>query len=428
MKSKIFIVITFCLMTGTVEAQTLRWRMLDNSIIPGYPRFEDIYFINSDIGWVVDFGGPIYKTYNSGNNWIRKGTVHYSRTIGYFNSEIGLIGTLDSSKPLYRSINGGESYYAVSLPVDAPRNIGGISIVNENVAYACGSYEIGKIIKSTDKGTTWKLVFNDPSIAKTITDCYFWTSDSGIAVGGYNTSFFGFGNSVIIRTTDGGETWQRVYNSPRTEEWCWKISFLSKKSGFVSIERHSGYSYVLKTTNGGSDWIEIPFQVYAQQGIGFINENTGWIGGWTGPTYQTTNGGILWQAVSWGRNIGRFRFLNDTLAFAVGDRIYKYSIDVDNFPQEFPKSYILYQNYQNPFNPVTKIKFGIPLEGQLRAVNIRLMIYDALGKEVQILVNEKLFPGNHEFEFDGNNLSNGVYYYKLETQNFTEVKRMILLK
>jgi hypothetical protein len=59
-------------------------------------------------------------------------------------------------------------------------------------------------------------------------------------------------------------------------------------------------------------------------GIGFINENTGWIGGWTGPTFKTTNGGNNWYQTSWGYYINRFRFINDTLAYAVGDRVYKY--------------------------------------------------------------------------------------------------------
>ncbi|MBK8553806.1 MAG: hypothetical protein IPL53_23255 [Ignavibacteria bacterium] len=264
---------------------------------------------------------------------------------------------------MYRTVNGGQSYSPVtSLSADAPANIGGISIADENTAYACGSYEIGKIIKTTDKGATWRNVFSDESVAKTITDCYFWSADSGIAVGGYNTSFFAWGNSVIIKTTDGGTTWERVYISDRTGEWCWKISFLNSQTGFVSIQNDESYSHFLKTTSSGTNWTEMNFMPYEQQGIGFINENTGWIGGWTGPTYETTNGGTVWKLAGWGKNINRIRFVNDSLAYAAGDRIYKFSNGMDVIPKEIPNSYNLYQNFPNPFNPVTKIKFDIPFE------------------------------------------------------------------
>ncbi len=68
----------------------------------------------------------------------------------------------------------------------------------ENIAYACGRYfGTGRIIKTTDKGVSWELVFNDSSLAKTLIDCYFWTADSGIAVGGYNTSSYEFGNAAV---------------------------------------------------------------------------------------------------------------------------------------------------------------------------------------------------------------------------------------
>ena len=83
----------------------------------------------------------------------------------------------------------------------------------------------------------------------------------------------------------------------------------------------------------------------------------------------------------------------------------------------------LLQNYPNPFNPKTKIKVEIAKLG-----NVKLVVYDILGREVAKLVNEKLKPGTYEVEFDGNNYSSGVYFYKLITNDFSEVKKMLLIK
>lgn len=88
-----------------------------------------------------------------------------------------------------------------------------------------------------------------------------------------------------------------------------------------------------------------------------------------------------------------------------------------------PVSYSLKQNYPNPFNPVTKISFSIPKQGF-----VTLKIYDILGNEVSTLVNENRNAGNYDIEFKGDNLSSGVYYYKLESGGFTDIKKMTLIK
>lgn len=94
----------------------------------------------------------------------------------------------------------------------------------------------------------------------------------------------------------------------------------------------------------------------------------------------------------------------------------------------FPEKFSLLQNYPNPFNPVTKIKFDIPSNVKSQTSNMKLVVYDALGKEVAVLVDQKLEPGSYEVEFNGENLGSGVYFYKLVSGNLTETKSMILLK
>lgn len=90
---------------------------------------------------------------------------------------------------------------------------------------------------------------------------------------------------------------------------------------------------------------------------------------------------------------------------------------------EVTGSYKLYQNYPNPFNPVTKIKFEVPVSGF-----VSLKIYNVMGREVENLVNENFKAGSYEVDFNGLNLSSGIYYCKISTENFQEVKKMILIK
>ncbi len=100
--------------------------------------------------------------------------------------------------------------------------------------------------------------------------------------------------------------------------------------------------------------------------------------------------------------------------------------------EETALSFSLSQNYPNPFNPSTTIKFDIPLHtppltkgGQ---GGVSLKIFDITGREVETLVNEQLKPGTYEVTFDGSNLPSGVYFYKLSTGNYSNTKKLILLK
>ncbi len=97
--------------------------------------------------------------------------------------------------------------------------------------------------------------------------------------------------------------------------------------------------------------------------------------------------------------------------------------DVEGQPSSIPDKYSLSQNYPNPFNPVTAIKYSIPNEGF-----VSLKIYNVLGSEVATLVNEFKNAGSYNVSFNAENLSSGVYYYKLKSGTFVETKKMILLK
>ena len=107
--------------------------------------------------------------------------------------------------------------------------------------------------------------------------------------------------------------------------------------------------------------------------------------------------------------------------------MYLSNTDINNIPDKFN----LFQNYPNPFNPVTKIKFDVASgfrSGAYGNDRVVLKVNDILGKEIQTLVNEKLQPGTYEVTFDGSNLPSGVYFYQLSTGNYSETKKMLMIK
>ncbi len=100
-----------------------------------------------------------------------------------------------------------------------------------------------------------------------------------------------------------------------------------------------------------------------------------------------------------------------------------YVIGINRISSEIPSTFSLGQNYPNPFNPSTTIKFDIQKSGL-----VTLKVYDATGKEVRSLVNEKLGTGTYEYNFNASNLNSGVYFYKLVSGNYSETRKMLLVK
>jgi hypothetical protein len=103
-------------------------------------------------------------------------------------------------------------------------------------------------------------------------------------------------------------------------------------------------------------------------------------------------------------------------------------IGIKQIGKNVPTSFELYQNFPNPFNPTTKIRFTIPSAGAYGNIPFRLVIYDVLGREVTTLVNEQLKPGSYEVEWNASNYPSGVYFYKLMAGDFSDTKRMVLIK
>ena len=142
------------------------------------------------------------------------------------------------------------------------------------------------------------------------------------------------------------------------------------------------------------------------------------------------------------------------LTFQHKENNFQLIIGTDEFIKEFkvdliPSEYVLYQNYPNPFNPSTKIKYNIPLNAKrktkddvemlhpagagqvatsLQTINVELRIYDILGREVTVLVNEKQKPGIYEVGFNAQGLTSGLYFYRIEAGEYVRTRKMVLLK
>lgn len=97
--------------------------------------------------------------------------------------------------------------------------------------------------------------------------------------------------------------------------------------------------------------------------------------------------------------------------------------DVENQDETIPTEFSLKQNFPNPFNPATKINFSIPKSG-----NVSLKIYDLLGREVAELINTEMQPGNYSYDFNAGQLSSGMYFSKIEAGQFSQMRKMMLLK
>lgn len=401
-------------------------------------KHDDVYFISSTIGFVVTRDGKIFKTADGGDSWNMKASYAgiRLRCIGFADSLRGWAGKfqIKTGDPyaLLETIDGGETWNDVkNIQAPAPQGMCALFTDLDPIIYGCGRYAGPPIfIKSTDGGASW-ISKDLSSISNMLIDIYFFNPDTGIIAGAYGN------NAAILLTTNGGDSWERIFTSTHADEWCWKISFPDRMNGFVSLQTFGDSVFFLRTTDGGLTWKEHFFLKaagqYSPQGIGFITKDVGWIGAYPSfgttrseATYKTTDGGTTWAIDPTSKNINRIRWLNDTLGFAAGNTVYTYAktvtgVRLDEHP---PVSFILNQNYPNPFNPSTTISFEIS-----RQSFVTLRLFDLLGRQVAVLLqDDELQKGRYNIPFEATDLSSGIYLYRLEVGTHSEMKKMTLTK
>jgi len=99
------------------------------------------------------------------------------------------------------------------------------------------------------------------------------------------------------------------------------------------------------------------------------------------------------------------------------------SIYIETISAEIPDKFYLQQNYPNPFNPITKIQFDV-----MKTENVMITVFDIAGKELEVLVNERMQPGTYETEWNGEKYASGIYFYRMEAGKYVETRKMILMK
>lgn len=312
------------------EAGAQEWRAL-----PGAPeghQIQDIWFVDPTHGWThVD--GNLYRTDDGGATWDSIPTPGVTmRSITFTTPSRGFIGSLATSTPLWETRNGGDTWSQVVLPEPRPYGICGLWAVDENVIYGCGRYDSSqgppRIIKTSDGGQSWTS--NDVSdLMSGVVDALFFHADSGIVVGRSQNA----ARARILATTDGGKSWTIRYTGENEPAWCWKISFPTRRVGYVSVQPGGDYSgplHCLRTSDGGMTWSEILISTDDTEGIGFATPMIGWVSGER--IRRTNDGGATWTLDGFGRLLNRVRFLSPTLGYAAGRTIYKYSVATDVAP------------------------------------------------------------------------------------------------
>lgn len=304
----------------------------------------------------------------------------------------------------------------------AEKNIGSIQIVNENI-WMTG--ENGIIYRSDTTSFEWEEFvipgfFDDDSLLNIdiVNDTLIY------AVAKYNRFF---------KSTDAGTSWNE-FGTIYTDQ-IRAIAFSDELHGTMVGDD----GLVLHTENGGELWYNILITGSSNfNDIQFFDANYGCMIGNSGNDnlFQSTDAGKTWNLIPIysTRSFNQILFHNDHIWLG-GNKgvLIKNSIDVltDNFIEaEKIFSSLIAQNYPNPFNPTTTIKFTLPTQGTNNTLYLytKLIVYDILGREIKTLINKPMLPGNYEINFNGSNLSSGIYFYKLQSGKRQIVNKMILIK
>ncbi len=349
------IILTACTSTLSKPALNIsqevneKWQTLDSVSYQG--KRDDISFISSTHGWYGTGKGDLYSTIDGGTSWnlvtSRPGT--FIRALGFINESTGYIGNVGTDyypgvsdeNPLYKTTDGGRTWSAVDTGNSTIKGVCAIDIlqterifqgdlVEHSIIYAAG--RVGGpagILRSIDSGENWSVI-NMSEHAGMILDLKFFTEDTGLVFAS-TSSEMEKAEGLILRTEDGGKNWTRVYTSGRKMELIWKGSFIDDAIGYATVQsydKNRSQQLIVKTTDGGRSWTELPLvkdNTARQFGIGFVDENHGWVGTMAGGFY-TNDGGKSFVPAPVAKAANKFRIVdsdNGAVVFSIGTEIQK---------------------------------------------------------------------------------------------------------
>lgn len=350
-------------------AQTPVWTQLPGAPAGTSPRFDDVSFVNETNGWVARSVGGIHKTTDGGKTFTLSRssvgsypgtnlTAHF-RSVCFVSEARGWAGNLgpgsyDASvtdtNVLFETFDGGTTWSVKpGFPEAGMKGLCALYALDTQHIYGGGRVRgPAYFIKSTDGGTNWSVTnLTAAGVMGGIMDVYFRDAHHGFLVGmdtnAYNSCDAPYYHGCIARTTNGGATWEVVAASGLNCAYFWKMSWPSANVGYASLQQNAsmigGNHIIYKTTDGGATWNSngIPFadigiNSFYSQGIGFVSETEGWVGGdsasGTGNFLHTADGGASWTPVGSADTlrINRIRFLRPDYAVASGGRVAAYRV------------------------------------------------------------------------------------------------------
>ncbi|HEY3250301.1 MAG TPA: T9SS type A sorting domain-containing protein [Ignavibacteria bacterium] len=336
---------------------------------------------------VVNGGANLFRTTNGGLNWTSILITPPNR--GWFNGLAftkanGNLFGLAIAERIYRSTNAGQSWIELNPAVNGVSNATNSLFIIDNFFYGFGLNNGSARVRLTaDNSSTWST--QQVNVVGSYTSAIAFSSTKMIGLAATSTSM-----PYIARTSDGGLTWTSIDIGPGVTGNCF-LNWIAEGPVVYIMGANGG---VKRSTDNGLTWVTTPTPVSNLKHFDFVQYNNIVIG------YAVSSDGSVIR-------------LDDTLGVLTG-------INSNN---HIPHEFSLEQNYPNPFNPASQIEYNIAKE-----TFVRLSVYDALGREVNVLVNENKKPGTYNVTFDGTNLNTGVYFYKLEAGGFTQTRKMILLK
>lgn len=405
------------------------WEKLDS---PTSTLLNSLSFIDSLTGWVSGDSGLIFHTSNGGKDWQKQYENDSLNIINIFfiDEEYGWASGYSQYYEPYgtfilRTTNGGNYWSSEYLRLGEVI-VHSFYFLDSLTGFAVGGPQV--FHRTTDGGSNWEPVNLDSSFASGLPpiNIKFYNPEYGYACGGVRDI-----KGVVWRTTDAGVSWTTVVDTLTTEPLYDIHMFDSLQIIAMGGDPEFGSSQII-STDGGITWEYKSLGIfYYPVSIGFRSNKEGWVPmGEQAFFLYTSDSGENWTIVQTpdSSTVMRVCFPDSAHGFGVGPYgtmvkyVYQGSTSIKSDDNIFP-NYFLEQNFPNPFNPTTTIKYAVP-ENSF----VRIAVYNLLGEEIATLVDSNHDSGEYEIEFNAAGLSSGVYFYSMQATNFFSSKKLLLMK